>query len=59
MDPDAPTGQVVASLEFQSGVEEIFDVQALPGLRFPAVIGFQKETIHGAFVIPGETCHPS
>ena len=33
------TGQQVAHLEFCSGVEEIFDVQVLPGLRFPAVSG--------------------
>jgi uncharacterized protein (TIGR03032 family) len=33
------TGRVVALLEFQSGVEEIFDVQVLPGVRFPAISG--------------------
>lgn len=49
---DASSGQWVGFLEFEAGVEEIFDVQVLPGIRFPAVIGFQKETIHGAFVIP-------
>jgi uncharacterized protein (TIGR03032 family) len=45
-------GQVVALLEFQTAVEEIFDVQLLPGLRFPEVIGFQQETIHHTFVVP-------
>jgi uncharacterized protein (TIGR03032 family) len=49
---DVGSGQTVALLEFEKGVEEIFDVQLLPGLRFPALIGFQKETIDGAYVIP-------
>jgi len=33
------TGQTVAFLEFQQGIDEIFDVQILPGVRFPAVSG--------------------
>ena len=49
---DLRNGQVVALLEFQTAVEEIFDVQLLPGLRFPEVIGFQHETIQHTFVIP-------
>jgi uncharacterized protein (TIGR03032 family) len=46
------SGRVEAFLEFQSAVEEIFDVQLLPGLRFPEVIGFQKEEIHHTFIVP-------
>jgi uncharacterized protein (TIGR03032 family) len=49
---DLRSGLTVALLEFQSAVEEIFDVQLLPGLRFPEVIGFQKEAIHHTFVVP-------
>ena len=49
---DLRSGQVIAMLEFQTAVEEIFDVQLLPGLRFPEVIGFQQETIQHTFVIP-------
>jgi uncharacterized protein (TIGR03032 family) len=45
-------GRTVAFLEFQAGVEEIFDVRVLTGIRYPAVIGLQKETIHGTFVVP-------
>jgi uncharacterized protein (TIGR03032 family) len=45
---DVPTGQTVTFLEFEKGVEEIFDVQILPGYRFPEVIGFQKETVLSA-----------
>jgi uncharacterized protein (TIGR03032 family) len=49
---DLGSGRVVASLEFQKAVEEIFDVQLLPGLRFPEVIGFQQDTIQHTFVVP-------
>ena len=49
---DLPAGRVIGWLEFQTAVEEIFDVQLLPGLRFPEVIGFQHETIRHTFVAP-------
>jgi uncharacterized protein (TIGR03032 family) len=49
---DLCRGHVVALLEFQTAVEEIFDVQLLAGLRFPEVIGFQQETIQHTFVVP-------
>src|SRR6516164_7761947 len=52
---DLRSGQSIALLEFQTAVEEIFDVQLLPGLRFPEVVGFQKETVHHTFIIPGLT----
>jgi uncharacterized protein (TIGR03032 family) len=49
---DLRTGQVIALLEFQTAVEEIFDVQLFAGLRFLEVIGFQQETIQHTFVVP-------
>jgi uncharacterized protein (TIGR03032 family) len=49
---DLRSGQTSAFLEFQSAVEEIFDVQLLAGSRFPEVIGFQKEALHHTFIIP-------
>jgi len=49
---DLRTGQMTALLEFQTAVEETFDVQLLPGLRFPEVLGFQKEAVHHTFVVP-------
>jgi uncharacterized protein (TIGR03032 family) len=49
---DLRDGRVIAFLEFQSAVEEIFDVQLLSGSRFPEVIGFQQETIQHTFVVP-------
>jgi uncharacterized protein (TIGR03032 family) len=36
---DVQTGRHIAHLEFQTGVEEIFAVEALPGLRLPAFSG--------------------
>jgi hypothetical protein len=51
---DLRSGEVVAFLEFQTAVEEIFDVQLLPGVRFPEVIGFQQETIQHTFIVPPE-----
>ena len=32
----------VLEMVAQSGVQEVFAVQVLPGVRFPAVIGLQK-----------------
>jgi uncharacterized protein (TIGR03032 family) len=49
---DCRDGRMIALLEFQTAVEEIFDVQVLPGLRFPEVVGFQKEAINHTFVVP-------
>jgi uncharacterized protein (TIGR03032 family) len=49
---DLAAGGVCDVLEFQSAVEEVFDVQLLGGRRFPEVMGFQKETIHHTFVVP-------
>jgi uncharacterized protein (TIGR03032 family) len=55
---DLRSGRVVALLEFQTAVEEIFDVQLLPGRRFPDVIGFQQETIQHTFIVPRLTPAP-
>jgi uncharacterized protein (TIGR03032 family) len=49
---DLRSGQVIALLEFQTAVEEIFDVQLLHGIRFPEVLGFQKETVQHTFIVP-------
>jgi len=49
---DLRRGQTVGFVEFQTAVEEIFDVQLLPGLRFPEIIGFQHEAIYHTFVVP-------
>lgn len=40
---DLRSGQPFARLEFKSGVDEIFAVQALPGVRLPAIVGIDPE----------------
>lgn len=55
---DLRVGQVIAMLEFQTAVEEIFDVQLLPGARFPEVMGFAQETIQHTFVVPSNLTEP-
>ena len=52
---DLRSGRLAAMLEFQTAVEEIFDVQILSGIRFPEVIGFQKEAVQHTFIIPSDT----
>lgn len=49
---DLRRGVLVGLLEFHTAVEEIFDVQLLAGLRFPDVIGFQKDAVDHTFTIP-------
>lgn len=41
---DTRTGQRIGHLTFQSGVEEIFDVQLLPQVRMPAIGGPNQES---------------
>lgn len=50
---DLRTGELVGLLEFQTAVEEIFDVQVLAPARFPEVVGFQKDAVNHTFTIPG------
>jgi uncharacterized protein (TIGR03032 family) len=49
---DLVSGRVEGLLDFQTAVEEIFDVQLLAGVRFPEVVGFQKEDLYHTFVVP-------
>jgi uncharacterized protein (TIGR03032 family) len=51
---DLIAGRVCAMLEFQTAVEEIFDVQLLGGVRFPEVLGFKQDTLRNTFVVPTE-----
>ena len=34
-----PSGRLAALLEFKSGVDEVFDVQVMPGIRHPILSG--------------------
>jgi uncharacterized protein (TIGR03032 family) len=49
------SGQVAGFIEFTDGVEEIFAVEALPGIQFPHIVGFEKDTINGIYVLPSAT----
>ena len=49
---DLRSGQLVAFLWFEAGVTELFDVQVLPGLRRPTVIGFEDDTLDGIMEAP-------
>lgn len=49
---DVRSGQVAQFMQFEAGVEEIFAVEVLAGYRHPEILGFQAETVQGAFVIP-------
>lgn len=48
------SGENVAELEFLSGVEEIFDVQVLPGIAFPYISGPwpERDTGHPFWTVP-------
>ena len=49
---DLRSGKTAEFMKFKAGVEEIFAVEVLTETRFPEILGFQQETIHGIFVIP-------
>ncbi len=46
--------QTIATLEFKSGVEEIFDIQVIPGARCPAIIGPNpiRDDMQAAWIVP-------
>jgi uncharacterized protein (TIGR03032 family) len=58
---DVRAGRAVAHLEFTAGVDEIFDVQVLPGLRRPALAGPFAAVEGGQTIwhVPGESRGPA
>jgi uncharacterized protein (TIGR03032 family) len=48
------TGQTVAFLRFEEGVQEIFAVQVLPGIHFPEIMEWQDERLAHSYVVPDE-----
>ena len=58
---DMLTGQTVAWLKFDEGVQEIFAVTVLPHSRCPDVINDQRKLIADSFILPDESlnCVPS
>jgi uncharacterized protein (TIGR03032 family) len=51
---DTRSGQIVAFLRFESGVQEIFAVQVLAGMRFPDVLTDDDPGVASAFLLPDE-----
>ena len=46
------TGETIGFLRFEAGVQEIFAVQMLPGLRWPEVLEWQDARLLHTFVLP-------
>lgn len=46
------TGQTVGFLRFETGVQEIFAVQVLQGIRFPEVLEWNDERLAHSYVLP-------
>ncbi|HEX9844451.1 MAG TPA: TIGR03032 family protein [bacterium] len=46
------TGQTVGFLRFEAGVQEIFAVQVLQGVRFPDLLEWGDERLSHAYVLP-------
>jgi uncharacterized protein (TIGR03032 family) len=51
---DTRSGQVVAFLRFDAGVQEIFAVQVLPGLRYPDVLPDDHQAVASTILLPNE-----
>jgi uncharacterized protein (TIGR03032 family) len=49
---DVNAGRIVEFMRFESGVEEIFAVEPLVGIRFPEIVGFQGDSLEKAYVLP-------
>jgi uncharacterized protein (TIGR03032 family) len=47
-----PSGAIVGDLRYLRSCEEIYDVQVLPGLRRPGVLGLHDETYRHALALP-------
>jgi hypothetical protein len=41
-------------VKFEDAVQEIFAVQAMPGMRFPELVQDERSIVAGTFVIPNE-----
>lgn len=48
------TGETVAFLQFTAGVEEIFAVSVLPGIRFPEIVDWDESLLGSSYVLPDE-----
>lgn len=51
---DVRTGETAAFLRFEGLVQEIFDVQLLPGIRYPEIAEPDSDLVAAAFALPRE-----
>jgi uncharacterized protein (TIGR03032 family) len=51
---DLRSGEVAGFVRFEGLVQEIFDVQLLPGLRYPEIAEPDSDLVAGAFALPQE-----
>jgi uncharacterized protein (TIGR03032 family) len=52
---DVTQGSVVGFLRFDAGVQEIFAVEVLPGIRYPELIVDEEPVLANSFVLPQES----
>ncbi|HEX5053287.1 MAG TPA: TIGR03032 family protein [Planctomycetota bacterium] len=55
---DLRSGELAAFLWFEAGVSELFDIQTLPAMRWPSVVGFADETLDGIMEAPKAAWRP-
>ena len=48
------TGKTVGFLRFEAGVQEIFAVQVLRGMRFPELLEWNDQRLADSYVLPDE-----
>ena len=53
-DLNIETGQTVGFMRFEAGVQEIFAVQILRGMRFPELLEWSDERLGSSYVLPDE-----
>jgi len=51
---DLRDGRVLGFLRFEEGVQEIFAVQVLPGVRFPDMLEWNDERLKNSYVLPDD-----
>jgi uncharacterized protein (TIGR03032 family) len=51
---DTRSGQIVAFLRFEAGVQEIFAVQVLPGILYPEILTDEDTHVANSFMLPDE-----
>ncbi len=49
---DLRSGKIAGFLRFDGAVQEIFDVQLLPGLKYPELLEPEDDRLAGAFILP-------